>query len=1489
MMKNLRSTLALLPLTLAACAAPDPEVGARSAPLVVASPATPLPVVLPETDDPLLAGVVVPADAPEKGMWSASQPWPLNGLHSLLLPTGKVLTYGTPSGAPAVQDGRFFDVWDPALGMGALSHRTSTVPNAVNSFCGSAAFLPDGKLLLPGGNGASVESSELAPGTGAVATSAFRLADERWYATMIALADGRPIILGGSAPYAALDGYADPVAAVNGGTVSMTPEIFDPATGWHSLFGAYSREAFGPDYNRYWYPRAWVAPSGKIFGISTEKMWVLDPGAGGAVQVVGDFKTGVDPVTRPNVGPTSTAVMFAPGRILQAGGNGYRDGYASPGSALATVVDIRAGTPVVTETAPMHHARQWPNSTVLPDGRVVVTGGTAYGNNGGADAVYEAELWDPATGTWNVGASAAEVRVYHSAAILLPDGVVLSTGGGAPGPVNNLNAEIYYPPYLFRRAGATAELAPRPAIRALSGLELAYGTAVQVELAASDPVAKVVLVGTSSVTHSFNTSQRRLELEFVQEGARLAAALPASGADAPPGYYLLLVLDAAGVPSKGVIVGLGGAAAPPEEIKVPHGRQVRLASVNFPDHAISVAANGLGVLAALGEGSTPDDLLRAQYLLRDGLADPACVSFESVAQPGRFLRHYGFRLMIGTPDGGPVFANDATFCPQDGLAGTGVTFRSRNFPGNALRHRNFEVWADPVGNDAVFAADSSFTIVVTEPPALPPVAAPILPVGGTASYAPGVSAPGATYRWDFGDGSPATAFSASPLASHSFAAPGVYLVTFTVRMADGHTATRTFVQAVVAPATAQTPASSTPIAVEPRSGGATRVWTVNPDEDSVTVFDPASGARLAEVSVGRGPRTLALAPDGRMWVVNRDDATIAVVGATSLAVEATLPLPRASQPFGLVFAPDGQRAYVALEASGRVISIDAATGQPLAAVDVGLRPRHLSISGSGARLLVSRFVTPPLPGEATASVEPHAGGVEHGGEVVVVSPATMTVTSTLVLRHSDVPDASNRGRGVPNYLGAAAIAPDGHSAWVPSKQDNVARGRARDGQDLDFQNTVRAISSRLDLDAMAEDATARVDHDNASKAVLAAFHPTGAYLFVALETSRQVAVVDPVGHAELFRIEVGRAPQGLVVAPDGLRLFVENFMDRTVSVVDLAPLVTTGEFRAPVVATLASVTAERLAPEVLRGKQLFYDARDPRLARDAYLSCAACHDDGDEDGRVWDLTGFGEGLRNTIRLRGRAGGQGLLHWSANFDEVQDFETQLRRLAGGTGLVDDALLAVGTRAEPLGDAKAGLSPDLDALAAYEASLAEVTPNPGVDAEEGRKAFGRSGCPECHNGSSFSDEARRRLRDVGTIRPTSGSRLGGPLVGIDVPTLLDAWATPPYLHDGSAPTLAAAVLAHQGVVVHGGTLAQLVAFLQQLDAGEPGFAPPRLVECAREHGLCHVPAGRTVTVYFGARDRYLSRTGVSGVVACEASAFGGDPVRGVRKTCGYAPPM
>ena len=1246
-------------------------------------------VRVPAPEDPLLANLAIPADAPVRGMWSSVKRWPLNALHAAVLPNGKLLTYGTtPDGAN--QDGRYFDLWDPTLGFTPGAHSTRYDGNRQDSFCSTAAFLTDGRLLITGGNG-GVTSSLYAPSSNTTVTAPVNLADDRWYATLLTLPDGRPLIVGGMAPYA--EGMQDnPDQAIAQGLASMTPEVYENGA-WRSLFGAHSREAFGPDFLRASYPRAWVMPSGRVFGVSAERMWSIDPAGQGAVTIHGAFKTAPGNIANPpNVGATNTAVMFDIGKVLIAGGNGSFNGDGWPASRQATVIDMNSGNPVLTEQPAMAFARRYPNSIVLPDGKVVITGGAARGNNNGVNAVYAAEIWNPATGNWTVGANAAVYRGYHSFSVLLPNGTVLSTGGGTPGPVTNLNAEVYYPAALFRTVDGTAQLAPRPVMQGISGLSHANGAQMQIDMASTAAISKLVLIGVSSGTHSFNTVQRRIPLAFTQDTLRLTATIP-DGTLVPPGYYQVVAIDAGGVPSRGTLLAIGQDVSPPPAETMPYSP---------PDISASIEA-------------------------------------------------------------------------------------------------------------------------------------PVIPQGGTASYTL-AAAPGTTYSWDFGDGTPATGFAPAASVTHVFAQPSLYTVTLTARAADGSLSHRSFVQAVAAPATARPPTASSPLAWEARAGTSARVWVANPDGDSVAVIDTATHAPVAEIAVGKSPRSVAVAPDGRVWVVNKGAASISIVAPDALAVVQTLALPRASQPHGLAFAPGGTTAFVALEASGQLLKLDAASGAPLGTLALGPHPRHVSVNADATTVLIPRFITPPLPGESTATIDARTAGAE----VLAVNAAAMTLNRTIVLRHSDKTDTEIQGAGIPNYLAAAVIAPDGKSAWVPSKQDNIQRGTLRNGQNLNFQNTVRAINSRVDLAALAEDHARRIDHDNASVASAAAFHPSGVYLFVALETSRQVAVVNAIGGGELFRVDVGRAPQGVIVSPDGRTLYAQNFMDRSISVIDLSPLVQHGELRAPVAATVKTVGTERLTAQVLQGKKLFYDARDPRLARDSYMSCASCHNDAGHDGRVWDLTGFGEGLRNTMSLKGRAGtGHGFLHWSANFDEVQDFEGQIRNLSGGTGLMTDDEFNAGTTRQPLGRRKAGRSADLDALAAYVASnnRFDDSPHRNTDgtltaaARAGKNVFRAAGCADCHRGTPFTISAdATTLKDIGTLKLSSGTRLGGALTGIDVPTLRDVWSTAPYLHDGSAATLAAAVQAHAGNTVGGTDLANLTAYLQQIGGEEPSpsqrpwFDPP-----------------------------------------------------------------
>jgi hypothetical protein len=198
----------------------------------------------------------------------------------------------------------------------------------------------------------------------------------------------------------------------------------------------------------------------------------------------------------------------------------------------------------------MRYARRHLNATLLPDGTVLVTGGTSSaGFSDPAGAVHAAELWDPATETWTLLASNSVNRVYHSTTMLLPDGRLLHTGSGdGPGLPRELNAELFAPPYLFR--------GPRPEILNAPDV-IGYGQELLVTTDNAPQVARVTLLRLSSVTHAFDQSQRFVEVAFRKVAGGLRLKAPDSGAEAPPGPYLLFVLNGFGVPSVGRIVRVG--------------------------------------------------------------------------------------------------------------------------------------------------------------------------------------------------------------------------------------------------------------------------------------------------------------------------------------------------------------------------------------------------------------------------------------------------------------------------------------------------------------------------------------------------------------------------------------------------------------------------------------------------------------------------------------------------------------------------------------------------------------------------------------------------------------------------------------------------------------------------------------------------------------------------------------------------------------------
>ena len=313
--------------------------------------------------------------------------------------------------------------------------------------------------------------------------------------------------------------------------------------------------------------------------------------------------------------------------------------------------------------------------------------------------------------------------------------------------------------------------------------------------------------------------------------------------------------------------------------------------------------------------------------------------------------------------------------------------------------------------------------------------------------------------------------------------------------------------------------------------------------------------------------------------------------------------------------------------------------------------------------------------------------------------------------------------------------------------------------------------------------SARKDIDNSDSPTAVAFSPLGDYVFIALQGNNSVVTFDAYSLSGAGTLDnAGLAPRGMAFDSRG-HLFVHGFLSRSVSVYDVSEIIS-GNGQSTKLAEVSTVASETLTPEILLGKQVFYNAADVRMGGEFnYMSCATCHSDGGHDGRTWDFTDRGEGFRNTTSLRGRRGdGHGPVHWSANFDEIHDFENDIR----GASRVKDFLTdqQFSESSDPLGSPKIGLNSDLDALAAYVASLSDYPRSPHrskdgsltADGIAGEAIFKRLDCASCHSGNDFTDSAGFKLHDVGTLKTHSGNRLGEELVGIDTPTLR-GWNTAP----------------------------------------------------------------------------------------------------------------
>jgi len=426
------------------------------------------------------------------GKWTAPFSWPIIAVHLHLLRNGKVLSWGK-FGEPYV--------WDP-------SSKVFTEVRAPDwIFCAGHTFLSDGRLLVNGGHiddhKGLPDANLFDPVTNTWSTRP-SMARGRWYPTTTTLPNGHAVTIAGR----------------DQGAVNVTiPEVWN-GTNWRKLTSAAKSLAY--------YPRTFVAPNGKVFhaGESRATFYLSTSGNGSWSSMGNRVYAG----TR----DYGSAVMYRPGKILYAGGGRT--------TATAEIIDLNQANPTWQYTGTMAYPRRHLNATILPTGQVLVTGGSSGDDfSDEARAVRAAELWDPATGQWTIMASNREARAYHSTSLLLKDGRVLSTGSGdAQGEPDHDNAEIYSPPYLFK--GARPKISSAPST-VTWGQQFLVGT--------PDPAAisRVTLVRLGSVTHAFDSNQRFNELAFTSASSGLNVVAPANRNLAPPGHYMLFVLNAKDVPS----------------------------------------------------------------------------------------------------------------------------------------------------------------------------------------------------------------------------------------------------------------------------------------------------------------------------------------------------------------------------------------------------------------------------------------------------------------------------------------------------------------------------------------------------------------------------------------------------------------------------------------------------------------------------------------------------------------------------------------------------------------------------------------------------------------------------------------------------------------------------------------------------------------------------------------------------------------------------
>ncbi len=454
------------------------------------------------------------------GQWDSAFDFPAVPVHSIMLHTGKVLMFrgdgsvDESAGVPTTY------TWDPLTG------QINAQDPGANLFCVGQSILPDGQVLSTGGDIGGPHNGPIYVNIFDPVTETWSPApdmrDGRFYPTNVALGDGTTLIFSGRDQ----DGV-------------MNPEVerFIPGGGPGGSDIIEYLEGADKIHSNEQYPYMHLLPSGLVLKVGpSPETYTLDP-----LTHLWQF------VAESNYGMRfdATSVMLPPGheRFMILGG--YDPDDPSPAATnTVEIIDISEPSPTWSYTTPMNYARTHPDVVILPDGKVLVVGGSKDTRRHGIPALIP-EMFDPETETWTEMAAQRLYRYYHSSAVLLPDGRVLSAGAD-----RNLTAEIYSPPYLFQGPGPIIDAAPE---------SVGYGEPFLVETLEAANIASVVFIRPSATTHSVNMEQRYVLLSFTQvDSATLEVTAPLESNIAPPGYYMLFILDGNSIPSEALFVSLGG-------------------------------------------------------------------------------------------------------------------------------------------------------------------------------------------------------------------------------------------------------------------------------------------------------------------------------------------------------------------------------------------------------------------------------------------------------------------------------------------------------------------------------------------------------------------------------------------------------------------------------------------------------------------------------------------------------------------------------------------------------------------------------------------------------------------------------------------------------------------------------------------------------------------------------------------------------------------